>query len=454
MSKFTYPNQNELLIGIVVGGDSEDPAPDQAGGFRVHIPSLYGPKVKHKDLPFARMLSQGTQEGVQNFNPPPERGSVVLLQKGGGPGHPGTGHLIVVGVLPNTIMKGLGVPGGKSLASLFQDSVDHKTDKKAPPKSLNTTSRNGAEIREVKDGEMWSHSLTKAIPATATMWNMSGIPLPPVKSVATAIQHSTGVLGGNLLSSMPGMSMSLGKMFSMLNSSGLLSQITSKLSPEMSDALQSMSNLITNVEVSSGYGFAVGDRVDPTTFLNNAVKVLSTAQNINDLVNGMNTLSSDESLHGTDKLDSVKVKVATPYGNTTVKVSSDGSVEATINIAMITIRANANTANANTANTVAYKPPKDEDEKEANEYINSIMGFVNMLQSPEQAFASTGKNMFGDSAKMMFDVFNRLNPGGTAHMKQLVETVNTGQTAQKNIKPLLDLAITKGGNILGGRGFS
>lgn len=455
MSGYKYPNQDEMLIGVVVGGDSEDPAPDKAGGFRVWIPSLYNPqKIKYEDLPFARMITQGTQEGVQQFNPPPERGTVVLLKKGGGPGHPGTGHLLVMGVMPNTIMKSMGVPGGKSLTNFFMDAVNHKTDKKAPPKTLKTSQRNGAEIREVEDNDMWSQSLTKGIPATATLWPMSGIALPAVKGVSTAIQHSTGILNGNLLSALPGVSMSLGKMFTMLNASGVLGQIKQNFSPELVEAFDSMSNLITQVEVTSSYGFATAGRVDPTTFLRNATNLLQSVQSVGDLVDNLNRLTTDESLFGTENLEPVKIKTVTPYGTASCTVDANGNVQATINIASISANANANIANANTANantTVTRQRTQEDDEKD--EFINNIKNFVGMMTSAEQAFSSSGLPLFGDSAKMMFDVYNRLNPGATGHMKSLIETVNTGQVAAKNIKPLTDL-VFKGGKILSGSGFT
>lgn len=460
MSRYKYPNQDELLIGIVVGGDSEDPAPDKAGGFRVWLPALYNPnKIKYEDLPFARMIAQGTQEGVQQFNPPPERGTVVLVQKGGGPGHPGTGHLLVVGVLPNTIMKSLGVPGAKSLTNFFMDAVNHKTDKKAPPKTLKTSQRNGAEIREVEDGDMWSNGLTKGIPSTATLWPMSGIPLPAVKGVSTAIQYSTGILNSSILSALPGVSMSLGKMFSMLNASGVLGQIKNNFSPELVEAFDSISNLITQVELTSSYGFATAGRVDPTTFLRNATNLLQTAQSVGDLVDSLNRLTNDESLFGTENLEPVKISTTTPYGSGTATVDANGNVQATINIASVVASVNANTANANTANantananTVITRPRTKEDDDNDN-LIQNIKSFVGMMTSAEQAFSSSGLPLFGDSAKMMFDVYNRLNPGGTNHMKELIETVNTGQIATKNIKPLSDL-VFKGGKILSGNGFS
>lgn len=453
MSGFKYPNQDEMLVGIVVGGDSEDPAPDKSGGFRVFLPSLYSKNnIKYTDLPFARMLSQATQEGVHSFNPPPERGTPVLVQKGGGPGHPGTGHLTVLGVLPNHILKGLGVPGGKSLTNMFMDAVNHQTDKKAPPTSLKTEQRDGAEIRSVQDNGMWYQGLTKSMPATATAWPMSGIALPAVTGVATAIQHSAGILNSSILGALPGAAMSLGTMFSMLQSSGALNQITAKLGPEVADALSSMSNLITTVELTSSYGFSVGGRVDPTTFLQNAVNILSAAQNIGDLVDAMNRLTNDESVRGTEKLAPVKIKVNGAFGGSSVTVDANGKVKATINLAALTANtSNANTSNSNTSNSNTQSS-NDDNDPDVAETIKSIMGFVGILTSAEQAFSSTGENMFGGSAKMMFDMYNRVNAGATSHLKKLTEEVHTSQTAQKKIKPLSDL-VFKGGKILSGRGF-
>lgn len=450
-NKFKYPTQDELYVGIVCGGDSEDPASDKANGFRVWIPALYNPlKIKFTDLPFVRMIAQASQDGVEISHQPPERGTPVLIQKGGGPGHPGTGHLICLGVLPNHILKGMSAKGNKSLTQFFMDAVNHKTDKKAPPKTMKTSTRDGAEIREVEDGDMWSQSLTKGIPASATLWPMSGIMMPQITSVATAIQHSTGILNGSILSALPGASMSLGSMFSMLNSTGLLTQIKNKLSPEMVEALDSISGLITQVEVTSNYGFAVGGRVHPETFLQNAVSLLSTAQSIGDLVDSMNRLTSDDTLFGTENLEPVTIKTDTAFGTSSATVSYDGKIEATINLSALTANSNNANATANTANTNRQRTQEDD---EKDEFMSKIMGFLSTMTSAQQAFASSGQNLFGDQAKMMFDMYNRLSSGSTGHMKSLIEEVNTSSTAQNNIKPLVDFAF-KGGKFLSGKGFS
>lgn len=458
MSKYKAPNQGEYLVGVIVGGDSEDAPKDKAGGARVWIPSLYnGNKIKFTDLPFARMIGAGTQGSVHSSSHPPERGTCVMCVKDGGPGHSGTGYVTILGVLPNTVMKGMGVPGGKSLFNFFEEAVNHKTDKKAPPKSLKNGSRDGAEIREVQDNGMWSHSLVKAIPSTATLWPMAGIHLDQVKGIATATQHSTSILSSSMLSQMPGMTMSLGKMFNMLQSTGALDQILSKLPPEIKDAMVSTSNLITQVETSSSYGFAVTNRVQPDTFLQNATELLSTATSIGDIVDTMNRLTTDESLHGLDKLEKVKIRTSGAYGNTIMELDSTGSLTATINlaevVASVNTDANAVTTIANVANTIIKKTGNKQDDDDAEQYVSNIQGAISMLTSAEQAFSSSGKNLFGESAKTMFDMHNRMNPGKLAHMKQLTESVNTGITAKKNIKPLTDL-IMKGGNILSGKGFS
>lgn len=433
-NQFKYPTElaspSQLLVGVVVdNGDdvSKKPAKDNSGGFRVFIPTLHNKtNFKYEDLPLVRYLGDATQGAVQSFGGPPERGSVVLLSQIGGQGP--AGDYIVMGVFPNNISKSP-MPGTTMLNQFFQDAVDTTINKKRPPGKLSTTTRDGAEIRQVQDTGMWSNRLVDGIPSSATLWPMSGIFLPQVSSVATAIQHSTDILNSSILSSLPGISMSLGGLLSNLNASGLLSQITANMPSDLATALNSISNLITQVESSSSYGFAVGGRVDEETYVNNAVNILSAAASIQDIVDGMNRLMYDDTLYGTENLEPVRIKCSTPYGNTYIEVSHNGTVNSTINVANV-IASNGNTQNVITQ-AARNASGNQEEEDDNKNYLSSILSFVNMLSSPSQAFAASGENMFGNSAPRMVDLFNRMNPEATSHMKNLVETVNIGEKEQK-----------------------
>jgi len=256
---------------------------------------------------------------------------------------------------------------------------------------------------------------------------------------------------------LPGSAMSLGSMFKMLSSSGILNQITSKMPPEVAGALQSISGLITETELSSDYGFMVSGRVEPETFLKNATDILSRSASIGDIVDGLNRLTYDDSLHGLDKLEPVKITTQTAYGNVTISIDYTGSTNETVNVNAIIASANANTANSNTANVVAntvsnISDPKEK--KDAQDLIKSVLGFISMLSSAETAFTASGRNLFGESAPRMMDIFSRLNQGGTSHMKQLIETVNIGSKEVNNLKPMAEKLIKGGIPTLSDKGFS
>ena len=437
-----HPGQDNFVFGIIVGGDSEDPASDKAGGMRLHIPHQYGPNIDPKKLPFVRMLAQGTQDGVTSFNPPPERGTPVLAVKHGG-SYPGTGHATVLGVLPNDIQKSVGIPGGKSLFSVFEDAVNHVTNKKAPPTSLKNGQRDGAEIRQVQDGKMWSNALTKNIPSTTTAWPMSGIPLPPVQGVHTATQHFSNILSGSMLSSLPGTAMSLGTMFTTMASNGMLDQVKAVMDPEAIGALESMSNLITSVETAESAGFAVGNRVHEETFLNNALDLLSSARNVGDIIDVLHRLQYDTSLHGLDLLEDVVVVANTPFGNNELIISYTGSVKSNVNVSNLVFYANG--ASSNTVDATSTGGGSGSTSK-------NILNFLNMMTSPEQAFSMSGKNMFGDSAKTKFDMFNRMNGGALGTAKSLIETLNTGNKEKNGHRKIAKL-VRDGGKLLSGKGF-
>jgi hypothetical protein len=435
------PNFMEMFFGIVVGGDAEDPAEDKAGGVRVHIPEQYGPNVNFKDLPFIRTMAQGNQNGGVSFNTPPERGTAVVGWKR--KGHSGTGHMILQGVLSNDIMKNMGVPGGKSLNSLFEEAINHRTSKKAPPKKLKNGTRDGAQIREVQDGEMWAHALVKNIPSSATLWPMSGIFLPQVKNIPTAIQHFTSIMDNSMMSQLPGTLMSLGSMFNKLKESGQYDEIKKELPEEMIGALDSMANLIVSVEIAEEAGFTIGGRVHEETFMANAMLLLKQCRTITDMSDMLHRLQFDVTLFGQDKLEEVSITVDTPYGDLEIILTFEGSLTPNINVAAI-ISSNSNTANANTANTSTREPEKPIEK--------NMKSFLGTMKSPSQSFAMSGENMFGDSATQIFDMFNRLTPSTLGTAKKMVETLSTGQKEANHLREIAKI-MRDGGLPLSGKGF-
>ena len=75
-----------------------------------------------------------------------------------------------------------------------------------------------------------------------------------------------------------------------------------------------------------------------------------------------------------------------------------------------------------------------------------------MMTSASQAFAMSGENLFGESAKQKFDMYNRMNPDALSTAKSLIETLNTGDKEASGHR-LVATLVRDGGKLLSGKGF-
>lgn len=450
-----YPGEAQgFCVGYVVGGDSEDPAKDEAGGMRVRK-ATHGPNVPHTDLPFSRKLGVGSEEAMISNSPPLERGTAVLCIEP--PGRSTTGDVIVLGALTNERNKGGTTPGNFPLSQLFEDAVNHVTNKKSAPKSLQKDSRDGAEIRKVVDDKMWSHALAKGLPSGLGLWPLSGIHLDQVKNVPTAIQSFSALPSISMLGNLPGMSMSLGSMLSLLKSSGALDRIRSALPSEAQTAFDSMSNLITTVETSSGSAFGTASRVNPDVYLNNAEQMLSQCRDISDMVHCFKELQSNTELFGLDTLEEVTVEQVTPFGTIDYKIDANGSTKETVDMnVIITLagaEANSNTANANLSNAIA-KTVASQPKQSSKDTVQSILQFAGMLQSAAQAFSISGEAFFGKSAVRHFDMLQRLNTTSGEIEKKMMQVLHQGTKETNNLLKQRKIVRDGGNPLARSSGFS
>lgn len=441
-----YPNEIEVDLCVVVGGDSEDPAKNQNGGFRLRS-SKHGPNITHEDLMFVPGLGTSSQGSVQSNNPPPERGTRVATIKFTGQG--GSSSVIPIGIIQNEVAKSGGTPGNANLNQFFQDAIDHVTNKKSAPKSIKTQMKEGVEIRQPVDSKMWSHSLVKGLPSGLGIKPTAGIYLDQVKNISTALQHFSQIPMPSMLGSLPGVAMSLSGMLGALQSSGAFDRILSKLPTDAVDAFQSLSDLVVDVETSSGSSYGTSNRVNPAVYLANAEDMLSNCRDLSDIVECFSELQSNTQLFGQDTLGEVEVVKKTPNGNVTIRIDATGGTSSTINVELLVAAAsaNANTSNANTVNVTVQAAASQPQDSDSQNTVQNILGFASMLLSASQAFSMSGKPMFGRSAKTHFDMVQRLNPGSGGTATDMMKILHTGE---KEVKFLREMAkvVREGGNPL------
>lgn len=408
-----YPNEGKIVYGIVVGGNDKDPDPTQSGGVRIYLPTEYGKDVDIKHLPFSRTLAQGNQHGITTFNPPPEHGAAVMCMKL--PGHSGTGHLTILGTVPNDINKDSTIPGNsKNYWPAIEQAIKDVTSIFVP---CNVGSGPAGSKPPQEKGKYHSHELVKFLPSTATLWPMAGIQIPQVQNIATATQAFSNILTSDMLSMLPGMNMTLGSLMSNMPET-LKNELFKNIPPEIGGALNSMSALMQSMEISEGGGFSTATKINPAVFFQNAANLISDARTIYDLVGSFQQLQYDTSLYGLDSLPPVNITMTGgPFGDIPMQISATGVITSLL---------------------------PDSVQKLASAF-SSLMS--NGAQFPG---VFPGANMFGGSSGVMNEMFNRLPTGElTKAVTQMQKNVAPGTQARSSLntaaKDIFKVGVTLSG---------
>ena len=405
MSRPRDPTQeNNMLVGIVVGGHDKDPAPNQ-NGVRIYCPQVHGNNVKKEDLGFSPMIMPSSQGGATSFNGVPDPGQAMLCMKSG---PPGDSSLIVVGSIPTNRQDG-GQPGNKNLNTFLKaltDAFSTELNVETPP-NVKETMSGGTRIRQIQEkGQKHKHDLLKGLQSHGASYNLAGMPLKQITGVSSATQSFSNILTGSMLSALPGANFSVGSILSSLTSS-VLDELLSSLKPEFAQGMQNMFSLMQSMEVSESGGFSTAGKVDPTTYLTNAVTLLKDNQSLGEMVSNIQRLQSDTSLFGLDKLATTPFEIPTAFGSISMSLSATGAVQIT-----------------------------------TPEAVQKAIDAFSGLMSSGAGFpgASLG-NMFGSSSGVMSDMFNRLPPDKQTAAKNMMEKVIApGTQAQTLLNKTNELA--------------
>ena len=284
------------------------------------------------------------------------------------------------------------IGGNADLLQFVNRFLNQNVGVRIPP-SIYETTENGVKVRKIREKGFHNHNVLRGLPTHGALYNLSGAPVPRVSGVATAKQAYDNLLSGDILGAIPGIFMTLGKMFNLLQSSGLLNSINAKVPREVGFAINSINRLIQTIETSEGAGFNVGGRVDQQTYLNNATRLLGQSRNLSDVVSALGRLQSDSSLFGTDKLINGIVNSALSYGASKLSISPNGSI-------------------------MRFLPP------ETRQAIATASRAISLFNS-----VFPGQNLFGDSAQQIFRMLNRLTPASLAMALLQLTKLNAGPQA-------------------------
>ena len=462
----SYPKNfpGEIQIGIVAsGGDpkSGDHPEDHSSGMKIASPLEHGSGVKPEHLAFSPMMaSPDSATSCQFKGALPPGTPVYFLKTSGQSGG------IILGQANPLMNSGQRTPGNMDLMQPWSQFPSMDMGISGPPQIQETTER-GAKVRKIQEsGDMFSLDTLKGLPLHGALFDMSGFKLPEIKKVPTAKQQNSKMMTQNIMDQLPGSIMSLGQMFSKLKSKGpgygnyagggygtqtgtdsyanteaqvyevtYMDQITESLTPEMKDAVNSLSNLIQGMEVSGGVTFVTGGVVHEGIYLENARDLLSQVTSLADLMYVLQRLQWDDQLTGREALSNVEVQIETAWGVALQEIDVDGTITVTY---ANTDSTNAISEFANTMSSVDSSPSVGSDSGSGGTGGGGGGG-SGAGGAASQAQGMLG-NMFGKSSGVMQEMWKRLHPQGEQFSKQLHEKVNQGQSSRK-MKNIVDATL-------------
>lgn len=340
----------------------------------------------------------GTIRKMQSEIPRPlDCGSIVQCS-----GTTGSNELMILGGYSD-IVNPSGGGGGLNTGiggpnPILNQAFNGDTGYYPPTDGWQEVEKRGAHpLRDLKEkSKKYSHSMLQGLPSQASVYEMLAHSQPAKKNIETAKQHFGSIMGSGFLSGLPGALMSLGKMMNNLSSKNK-SNIKKNMPPQTQAAFESMAYLLPDIETSGGGFYATDSKVNEDVFMENAISLMSQCTSLSDLCDVLKRVQTDESLYGLDQLPDVSYTYTGAFGGTDYVISANGNVKV----------ANSNTTNATSSSK------------------SSFGGFMSSAALAGGSPSSLpGQNMFGDSAGTIFDMMQRVFPGGEQMAKQTVEATN------------------------------
>jgi hypothetical protein len=398
----TRHNGNEILVGYVIAGHGDKADPNQLGLSKIGLIQRHGLGVKEEHLGYSQMLMPPNQSGATEFNGVPDLGQAVVCLKSG---PPGASDLLILGCLPEYQLPG-GQAGNRDVKQsvpIYANAVKEAIEVLIPPQ-IREVIRDGARIREiVEKGQKHKHELLKGIPSHGAIYSLAGVSQKQLTNISTATQAFSNILTSSMMSALPGNVFSIGNLLNSLTSSAL-DELLSSMPPAIALGTQSLFNLMQTIETVESGGFNTMGKVDPATYIANAVNLLKGNQSLGEVVSNLQRMQVDTSLFGVEKLGNATFDIPTAFGVTKMILSPTGEI-------------------------INELPDAVQKGIEAfNTLMTSGIGFPN----------GTLSNMFGDSASVMSSLFDRLPPEKQTNAKNMMEGVIAPGTNQSKL--LTDVA--------------
>lgn len=306
----TNPTENSRrYLGIIVDRDD----PNGLGGHKVFIPQLHGHDVKVEHLPWVRYIVPPGSGGAGTNYGALDNGQLVSIEKDIGEG--GTGFGTIVGLYQTKQKADPNMPGNVSLIKNFSqiaEALERESNIRIRPE-IEEVTVDGARVRRTKEkGKKHKHSLLKETMSHAAAFPLNGTILPQIQNVSTGVEPSVNVLSASLQALLPGSSINLNQIFSLIPPE-LLDELKKVVPADAFVALENTTALMGSVTTSSASGMTSGRRVDPTSFILTAVELLKSVKTPADINTIFTELYTNTSI-GLVNSEAINVPIETPYG--------------------------------------------------------------------------------------------------------------------------------------------
>ena len=306
----TNPTENSRkYMGIIVDRDD----PNGLGGHKVFIPQLHGHDVKPEHLPWVRYTVPPGSGGAGTNYGALDNGQLVAIEKDIGEG--GTGFGTIVGLYQTKQKADPNMPGNVSLIKNFSqiaDALERESNIRIRPE-IEEVVENGARVRRAKEkGKKHKHSLLKETMSHAATFPLNGTILPQLQNVSTGVEPSVSVLTASLQSLLPGSSINLNQLFSLIPKE-LMDELEKTVPLDALIALENTTALMGGVTTSAASGMTAGRKVDPTSFILSAVDLLKSTKTPADINRIFTELNTNTSI-GMLNTEAINVPIETPFG--------------------------------------------------------------------------------------------------------------------------------------------
>jgi len=302
------------------GANPDDTCPLNNMQVKVRYPGKHGENVLDDHLAFSNIIVPVGQQHI--MTPVADIGTTLAAMQTAA--YPGTNLSLVHGVIPQVSNPDGATPGNRPFGDV-QERKKQGSGTKIPPKS----ELEDKVYKIVEKGVQHSLEQVVGIPSHAAHNLIAGLKNDGLKSISTAKEAFEKILTGDMLGKLPGGVIPLNDIMSQL-SDLQKSEIFQNMPANLQKGLQSTLTLMQSSTGTDAGGFFTDNRVNPEAFLNNVVDKMKDVTTVNGMMDAMQQLTGDTSLHGMDQYANTVIEVEGAFGNVFQEITSTGGVNVNI----------------------------------------------------------------------------------------------------------------------------